>query len=161
MKVYRNGTGKRYTPFDHSGMTTQVLFNPGKGSEKVREVNLMIEQKAWGAFRTEFYLLYDFMPVLEKKLTAAATRKTVLRESAIRAAPEETEGPLWGINSPIIPPRARELSDGRSGTAPHPDIYRKAVEELAMYCEMPENAQNRGATGFPNAAMEFMNSAAP
>jgi hypothetical protein len=94
MKGYRKGTGERYTPFDHSGMTTQVLFNPGTGSEKVRKVNLMIEQKAWGAPRTEFYLSYDFMPVLEKKRTAASTRKTALRESAIRAAAEETEGPL-------------------------------------------------------------------
>lgn len=57
--------------------------------------------------------------------------------------------------------RARELSDGRSGTVPHLDIYRKAVEELAMYYEMPENSQDRGATGFPDAATEFMNSAAP
>jgi uncharacterized protein with GYD domain len=28
--------------------------------DKVREVNRMIEQKAWGPFRTEFYLTYDF-----------------------------------------------------------------------------------------------------
>jgi hypothetical protein len=43
--------------------------------EKVREVNLMIEQKAWGAFKTEFYPTYDFLPVLEKKRAAAAARK--------------------------------------------------------------------------------------
>jgi hypothetical protein len=30
--------------------------------EKVREVNRMIEQKAWGPYRTEFYLTYDFKP---------------------------------------------------------------------------------------------------
>ncbi len=28
--------------------------------ERVREVNRMIEEKAWGAFRTEFYLTYDY-----------------------------------------------------------------------------------------------------
>jgi hypothetical protein len=28
--------------------------------EKVREVNRAIEQKAWGPYRTEFYLTYDF-----------------------------------------------------------------------------------------------------
>ena len=43
--------------------------------EKIREVNLMIEQKAWGAFKTEFYSTYDFMPVLAKKRAAAAARK--------------------------------------------------------------------------------------
>jgi hypothetical protein len=36
--------------------------------------------------------------------------------------------------------RAKELSDGRSGIVLHLDIYRKAVEELAMYYEMPKNA---------------------
>jgi hypothetical protein len=43
--------------------------------EKVRQVNLMIETSAWGAFRTEFYPTYDFTPVLEKKRAAAATWK--------------------------------------------------------------------------------------
>jgi len=28
--------------------------------EKMREVNRMIEEKAWGPFRTEFYLTYDY-----------------------------------------------------------------------------------------------------
>jgi hypothetical protein len=28
--------------------------------EKVREVNRIIEQEVWGAFRTEFYLTYDY-----------------------------------------------------------------------------------------------------
>jgi hypothetical protein len=33
--------------------------------EKLRDVNRMIEQRAWGAFRTEFYPTYDFKPVWE------------------------------------------------------------------------------------------------
>jgi hypothetical protein len=28
--------------------------------EKVREVNRIVEQKAWGPYRTEFYLTYDY-----------------------------------------------------------------------------------------------------
>ena len=32
---------------------------------KLREVNLAIEQSAWGGFRTEFYATYDFQPVWE------------------------------------------------------------------------------------------------
>ncbi|MGO9461521.1 MAG: hypothetical protein ACLPWS_20455 [Rhodomicrobium sp.] len=28
--------------------------------EKVREVNRAVEQKAWGPYRTEFYLTYDY-----------------------------------------------------------------------------------------------------
>jgi len=34
MKVYRKGTGEKYTPFDHFDMTTQVIFNPETGSPK-------------------------------------------------------------------------------------------------------------------------------
>lgn len=34
MKVYRKGTGEKYTPFDHFDMTTQVIFNPATGSPK-------------------------------------------------------------------------------------------------------------------------------
>ncbi len=34
MKVYQKGTGEKYMPFDHFGMSTQVLFNPDLGSPK-------------------------------------------------------------------------------------------------------------------------------
>jgi hypothetical protein len=33
--------------------------------ERLRAVNLMIEQKGWGAYRTEFYATYDFRPIAE------------------------------------------------------------------------------------------------
>ncbi len=39
-----------------------ILKVPG---ERLREVNLAIEQAAWGAFDTEFYPTYDFKPVLD------------------------------------------------------------------------------------------------
>ena len=29
---------------------------------KVREVNRILEKKAWGPYRTEFYLTYDYKP---------------------------------------------------------------------------------------------------
>jgi len=31
-------------------------------ADKLRDVNLAIEQRAWGAFDTEFYATYDFTP---------------------------------------------------------------------------------------------------
>ena len=34
-------------------------------AEKLREVNLVIEKRAWGAYKTEFYPTYDFRPVWE------------------------------------------------------------------------------------------------
>jgi hypothetical protein len=39
-----------------------ILKVPG---HRLREINLAIEQSAWGAFDTEFYPTYDFMPVLK------------------------------------------------------------------------------------------------
>jgi len=36
-------------------------------AERLRDVNRMIEQKAWGAFRTEFYPTYDFKPMAEEQ----------------------------------------------------------------------------------------------
>ena len=34
-------------------------------AEKLREVNLALEQSAWGAFRTDFYPTYDYKPIAE------------------------------------------------------------------------------------------------
>lgn len=33
MKVYKKGSGEKYTPFGHFGMQTQVIFNPDSGSK--------------------------------------------------------------------------------------------------------------------------------
>lgn len=34
MKIYRKGSGEKYTPFSHYEMTTQVIFNPQGGCTK-------------------------------------------------------------------------------------------------------------------------------
>ena len=34
--------------------------------EKLREVNRMVEEKAWGAYRTEFYPTYDYRAFAEQ-----------------------------------------------------------------------------------------------
>jgi len=39
-------------------------------ASKVREVNLAIENAAWGAFDTEFYLTYDFVEVWKQRRDA-------------------------------------------------------------------------------------------
>jgi len=33
--------------------------------DKLRAVNLAIEQNAWGAYRSEFYPTYDYKPIWE------------------------------------------------------------------------------------------------
>lgn len=40
-------------------------------AEKLREVNRVIEQTAWGGYRTEFYPTYDYKPVAEAEHKAA------------------------------------------------------------------------------------------
>lgn len=42
---------------------------------RLREVNLAIEKRAWGAFTTEFYATYDFRPVQEKLRKEAKARQ--------------------------------------------------------------------------------------
>ena len=79
--LFSQGFWECFPPAGVSIVSWQVLMGIGQvltlelPPEKVREVNLMIEQKAWGAFKTEFYATYDFLPVLEKKRAAAAARK--------------------------------------------------------------------------------------
>jgi len=36
-------------------------------AERLREVNRMIEEKAWGAYRTDFYPTYDYKAVAEQE----------------------------------------------------------------------------------------------
>jgi len=43
-------------------------------AEKLREVNRMIEQKAWGAYRTEFYPTYDYKAVAEQERAKRANQ---------------------------------------------------------------------------------------
>ena len=79
--LFSQGFWENFPPAGVSIVSWQVLMGIGQvvtlemPPAKVREVNLMIEQKAWGAFKTEFYPTYDFLPVLEKNRAAAAARK--------------------------------------------------------------------------------------
>lgn len=45
------------------GQVVTLRFPP----EKLREVNLALEQSAWGAFRTEFYPTYDYRQIAESE----------------------------------------------------------------------------------------------
>ncbi len=75
--LFAQGFWKEFPPQGVTIVSWQVLMGIGQvvtlemPAAKVREVNLMIAQKAWGAFKTAFYPPYDFMPVLEKKRKAA------------------------------------------------------------------------------------------
>jgi len=69
MKVYRKGTGEKYTPFTHYDMTTEVIFNPEMGCKKV---NITLSELKKGAGSTDeihdysdqvFYVLQGQMKV--------------------------------------------------------------------------------------------------
>ena len=48
------------------GHVVTLSFPP----DRLREVNLTIESKAWGAFRTEFYPTYDYLDIVKARRTA-------------------------------------------------------------------------------------------
>lgn len=49
--------------------------------DKLNKVNVEIERRAWGVFRTEFYPTYDFVPVRER-LTREAAKIVEEKEQA-------------------------------------------------------------------------------
>jgi hypothetical protein len=53
------------------GQVVTLRVPPGK----LREVNLAIENGAWGAFRTEFYPTYDYRPVWEQQRREKSQRR--------------------------------------------------------------------------------------
>lgn len=67
----KTGFWKRFPPEGVEVASWYVMMGIGQvvtlkvPAARLREVNLAIEQCAWGAFRTEFYATYDFRPVWE------------------------------------------------------------------------------------------------
>ncbi len=79
--LYSQGFWKSFPPEGTKIVSWQVLMGIGQvvtlevPPELVRTVNRTIEKMAWGAFRTEFYLTYDFLPVFEQKRAEAERRE--------------------------------------------------------------------------------------
>lgn len=63
---------KRFPPKGIEVVSWYVMMGIGQvvtlrvPAERLREVNLAIEQTAWGGFHTEFYPTYDYKPVAEE-----------------------------------------------------------------------------------------------
>lgn len=66
-----SGFDKKFPPEGVEVVSWYVMMGIGQvvtlrfPAEKLRQVNLAIEQGAWGAYRTEFYATYDYKPVWE------------------------------------------------------------------------------------------------
>jgi hypothetical protein len=66
-----NGFDRMFPPPGMEVVSWYVMMGIGQvvtlrfPAERLREVNLAIENGAWGAYRTEFYPTYDYKPVWE------------------------------------------------------------------------------------------------
>lgn len=71
-KLAATGFWKRFPPEGTEVVSWYVMMGIGQvvtlslPPSKLREVNLAIEQCAWGSFDTEFHPTYDFRPVWER-----------------------------------------------------------------------------------------------
>jgi hypothetical protein len=69
----RSGFHDRFPPAGVEVVSWYVMMGIGQvvtlrvPPARLREVNLAIENGAWGAFRTEFYATYDYRPVWEQQ----------------------------------------------------------------------------------------------
>jgi hypothetical protein len=57
--------------------------------DKVREVNVAFEKGVWGAFHTEYYLTYDYMPVFNQLKQQDASAKPGTQGEAQGSSPAE------------------------------------------------------------------------
>ncbi len=68
-QLKRNGFDKNFPPAGIEVVSWYVMMGIGQvvtlriPAERLRDVNLAIEQRAWAAFRTEFYATYDYKPI--------------------------------------------------------------------------------------------------
>ena len=69
----KTGFWKKFPPEGTEVVSWYVMMGIGQvvtlrvPPDKLRAVNLAIEQNAWGAYRSEFYPTYDFKPVWQSQ----------------------------------------------------------------------------------------------
>jgi uncharacterized protein with GYD domain len=69
----KSGFHDRFPPAGVEVVSWYVMMGIGQvvtvrvPPDKLREVNLAIENGAWGAYRTEFYPTYDYRPIWEQQ----------------------------------------------------------------------------------------------
>ena len=72
----RNGYYQRFPPQGVEIVSWYVMMGVGQvvtlrlPAERLREVNRVVEETAWGPYRTEFYPTYDYKPIAEQERKA-------------------------------------------------------------------------------------------
>jgi hypothetical protein len=73
----KNGYYQRFPPQGVEIVSWYVMMGIGQvvtlrfPAERLREVNRVIEETAWGPYRTEFYPTYDYKPIAEQERAKA------------------------------------------------------------------------------------------
>ena len=77
-QLERTGFMEAFPPAGVEVLSWYVMMGIGQvvtvrlPAERLREVNRIIEEKAWGAYRTDFYPTYDYKAVAEQERKKAA-----------------------------------------------------------------------------------------
>ncbi len=71
-QLARTGFNEAFPPKGVEVVSWYVMMGIGQvvtlrlPAERLREVNRVVEEKAWSAYRTEFYATYDYAPIAEQ-----------------------------------------------------------------------------------------------
>ncbi|HYQ82000.1 MAG TPA: hypothetical protein VEP68_10880 [Anaeromyxobacteraceae bacterium] len=71
-QLAKNGWYEKFPPAGIEVVSWYVMMGVGQvvtlrvPPDRLRDVNLAVENAGWGAYRTEFYPTYDFRPVWEE-----------------------------------------------------------------------------------------------
>ena len=72
-QLEKNGWPARFPPAGVEVVSWYVMMGIGQvvtlrvPPERLRDVNLAVENGGWGAYRTEFYPTYDYRPIWEEE----------------------------------------------------------------------------------------------
>jgi hypothetical protein len=80
-QLFRNGFYEKFPPDGIEVVSWYVAMGIGQivtlrlPAERLREVNVVLEQTAWGAYRTEFFPAYDYKQAAEQQRQTMRARK--------------------------------------------------------------------------------------
>jgi uncharacterized protein with GYD domain len=80
-QLFRNGYYDKFPPEGIEVVSWYVVMGIGQvvtlrvPPDRLREVNVVLEQTAWGAYRTEFFPTYDYKQAAEQQRQTMRARK--------------------------------------------------------------------------------------